>query len=87
MVSTLAQNARGVGSIPALGTIFPIFNTPMTLTAVIKILYKLCAVRLLKLPLVYRGKYIVCMCVIVSINIPFKRVTISGGGVKCSSLH
>ena len=30
MVSTLARNARDVGSIPALGTIFPIFITPMT---------------------------------------------------------
>ena len=28
--STLAQNARDVGSIPALGTIFPIFVTPTT---------------------------------------------------------
>ena len=28
--STLARNARDVGSIPALGTIFPIFITPMT---------------------------------------------------------
>ena len=32
MVSTLAQNARGVGSIPALGTIFPIFITSTTLS-------------------------------------------------------
>ena len=31
IVSTLARNARDVGSIPALGTIFPIFITPMTL--------------------------------------------------------
>ena len=30
MVSTLAQNARGVDSIPALATIFPILNTPTT---------------------------------------------------------
>ena len=28
MVSTLARNARDVGSIPALGTIFTIFITP-----------------------------------------------------------
>ena len=31
MVSTLAWNGRDVGSIPALGTIFPIFITPTTL--------------------------------------------------------
>ena len=30
IVSTLAQNARDVGSIPALGAIFPIFITPIT---------------------------------------------------------
>ena len=30
MVSTVAWNARDVGSIPALGTIFPIFITPTT---------------------------------------------------------
>ena len=31
MVNTLAQNARDVGAIPALGTIFPIFITLTTL--------------------------------------------------------
>ena len=31
IVSTLIQNAREVGTIPALGTVFPIFITPMTL--------------------------------------------------------
>ena len=30
MVSTLSLNQRDVGSIPALGTVFPIFTTPMT---------------------------------------------------------
>ena len=30
MVSTLAQTVRDVGSIPAQGTIFPIFITPAT---------------------------------------------------------
>ena len=30
MVSTLAQNVIDVGSILALGTIFPVFITPMT---------------------------------------------------------
>ena len=29
--STLARNARAVASVPTLGTIFPIFVTPMTL--------------------------------------------------------
>ncbi len=32
--STLARNARDVGSSPALGTEFPIFITPTTLVAV-----------------------------------------------------
>ena len=31
--STLARNARFVGSIPILGIIFPIFITPMTLVS------------------------------------------------------
>ena len=31
MVSTLAWNARDVGLIPALGTMFPIFITPTTI--------------------------------------------------------
>ena len=31
MVSTLAHNARNVGLIPALGTTFPIFISPMTI--------------------------------------------------------
>ena len=35
MVSTLARNARHVDSIPALGTIFPIFITPTTYVCVI----------------------------------------------------
>ena len=30
MVSTLAWNARDAGSIPALGTIYPVFITPTT---------------------------------------------------------
>ena len=32
MVRIQAQNARDVGSLPALGTIFPIFITPMTIS-------------------------------------------------------
>ena len=31
IVNTLAQNARDVGSVPTLGTIFPIFITLTTL--------------------------------------------------------
>ena len=31
MVSTLAQNARDLGLIPAVGTLFSIFITPKTL--------------------------------------------------------
>ena len=52
MVSILAQHARDVGSIPALGTIFPIFITPMTLLAVTMILCKLYTIWLLNLPCV-----------------------------------
>ena len=44
MDSTLAWNARDVGSIPALSTIFLIFITPTLLVAVTIILYKLCTV-------------------------------------------
>ena len=33
LLSTLAWNARDVGSIPGLGTVFPIFITPTTLVA------------------------------------------------------
>ena len=54
MVNTLAWNTRVVGSISALGTIFPIFITPTILIAVTMILYKLLAVWLLNLP---------CVCV------------------------
>ena len=31
MVSTQARNSIDVGSIPALGVLFPLFNTPVTL--------------------------------------------------------
>ena len=47
MVITLAQNAKDMGSIPTLGTIFPIFITLTTLVAVIMVLY---TVWLLNLP-------------------------------------
>ena len=39
MVSTLAWNAKDVGLIPALGTIFPIVIRPMTLVAMTMIFY------------------------------------------------
>ena len=41
VVSTLVQNARYVGLIPALGTVFPIWIPPMTLVDMTTILYKL----------------------------------------------
>ena len=75
--STLARNARDVGSIPSLVTIFPIFVTPMTLVAVTMILYKLCAAWLLNLPCVCKCKVIVCMYIIVRIE----RLTIPEGQV------
>ena len=51
MVSILAQNTTDVGLIPALGTIFPIFITPlsMKLVVMISILNKLQTVWLLNL--------------------------------------
>ena len=69
MVSTLAQNARDVGSIPTQHTIFPIFNTSTTLVAVTMILYKLLIVWLLNPPCVmYTYKDMACMYLIVSIK-------------------
>ena len=44
MVTTLALNARDMGSIPTPDTIFPMFITPSTLVAMTMILYKLHAV-------------------------------------------
>ena len=70
--STLARNARCVGSIRALGTIIPIFISPMTLVAMSMILYKLCTAWLLNLPCVCICKTTTCMYVIVSI----KRLTL-----------
>ena len=46
---TLVRNVRDVDLIPTLGTIFPIFVTPMTLVAMTLILYMLHAAWLLKL--------------------------------------
>ena len=59
--SKLAQNARDVGSIPALATIFPVLVTPTTLVALNIILYKLRVVGLLNLPCVWHCLY-VCNC-------------------------
>ena len=42
MVGTQAQYAIYVGSIPTLGTIFPIFITPPALVGETMILYRLC---------------------------------------------
>ena len=75
MVTILAQNARDVSLIPALGKMFPIFITPTTLVAVTMILYKL------NLPCVYVREVTACMYVIVSV----KRLTIPGG--ECNRLH
>ena len=72
--STLARNAKDVGSILTLGTIFPIFVTLMRLVAVAMILYKLHTVWLLNLLCVCRSKAIACMYVIVRLTIPAGRV-------------
>ena len=68
------SDARDVGLSPTLGTVFPIFITPMTLVAMTMILYKL-LVWLLNLPCVCICQAIACMYVIVSI----KRLRIPGG--------
>ena len=39
LISTLAWNARDVGSTPTLGTIYPILITPVTLVTLNMILY------------------------------------------------
>ena len=77
--STLICNARDVGSIPALGTVFSIFHFHLThdTGAMNRILYKLCTVWLLNLPYVCICKVIACMYVIVSI----KRLTSPEGRV------
>ena len=59
--SILPRNSRDLGLSPALGTLYPIFVTP--LVAVTKILYQLCTEWLLNLPC------IACVHVIVSIKI------------------
>ena len=74
IISTLVQNVRDTGLILVLGTIFPIFITPITLVAMTMMLYKLCAVWLLNLPFMYIFKMTARMYVIVSI----KTLTIIG---------
>ena len=66
--STLAWNAKDMGSSPALGTVFPIFIKPMILVAMTMILYKVCAVWLLNLLCVCICKVLAFMYVIVSIT-------------------
>ena len=79
--STLARNARDVGSIPALDTMFNItFVAPMPLVAATRILYKLHALWLLNLPCVCKCKAITCVYLIINIKgltIPAGRVSIS----------
>ena len=60
MVSTLTRNARDVGSISALGPVFPIFIIPMTLVPLIRILSTICGVWL-HLPCV-------CICRVTACN-------------------
>ena len=55
--STLGWNVRDAGSIPALGTMFPIFITPMRLFAMIMIFVMLWPVWLLNLPSVCHCKH------------------------------
>ena len=52
LVSTMTQNARDVGSIPALGTMLPIFITPTTIM-IIMIQYRW----VLKKIIISRHKY------------------------------
>ena len=62
MVSTLAQKLRGVGSNPAVGAIFPISYTPMTLVVVAWIPYILCiAFTLAYFVYVCRSALLACM--------------------------
>ena len=75
MVSTLAQNGKDDGSIPALGTIFPMFIAPNTLVAETMIIYKLRTGWLLNITCVCIRKITTCMYAIVII----RRITISRG--------
>ena len=74
--STLAQNARVVGSSPALGTIIPIFITPTTLVAMtMDPIQATCCMVVEPTLSVYMCGH--CLYVIVSII----RLTIAGGRV------
>ena len=78
IVNILSWNARNVGSIPALGTIFPISMTPTTLVAAIMILYKLYAAWLLNILCVCICNNTACMFVIIEIErltIPREQLT------------
>ena len=71
--STLAQNARDVGSSPTLGTVFHIFVTSTTLVTRTMIQDPVQATRCMVVELTL-CMYIACMYVMVSI----KRLTILG---------
>ena len=68
MVSTLAQNARDVDSIPALSAIFLIFITLPITGAMVRLLYKVHFMCLLNLPCIFICKVISCVYVIESIK-------------------
>ena len=78
----LAQNARDVGLSPALGTIFPIFITPLTLVLLTELVQAMCCT--VVEPTLCICKAIACIYVIVSI----KRIKIPGGAsvVVCTDL-
>ena len=66
--NTLAQNARDVGLIPAIGTTFPAVITSVALVSMAMSLNRPHAVWLLNLPCVHACKVIACICVIVTIE-------------------
>ena len=63
VVSTLALDARDIGSIPTLGT-FPTFIPPTTVSKFARVRYKLCAVWLLNLSCmcIYKVTAYICNC-------------------------
>ena len=68
MVSTLARNAKDVGSNTILETLFSIFIIRRSPVAMTMILYKVHIVWLLNLPCVCICTVTACMYVILSIN-------------------
>ena len=76
MVSTLAQNARDVGSIPDLGALFPIYVRHLTLVAMTMIQAVCCMV--VEPTPVYVCTVTAYMYIVISI----KRLTIPGGRVE-----